>query len=374
MESFKWDDCFVTGLSTVDEQHRRLVDIINRFGRILTRPGGALAQDTELVLAELTAYADHHFKDEERLMTLSGLDRTYIRQHHQLHADFLLEVKQLYASIATDGRSAAHALLDFLIHWLTYHILGSDQIVARQIAAIAAGGQPQDVYLATQKHDDPVTETLIQALNGLFQQVSERNHALLELNQTLETRVVERTQELSDANQQLEELAMTDVLTGLPNRRNSLRCLQREWQVALRHNTPLACMMIDADGFKAINDSFGHEAGDEVLRRLSLQLRSSVRIDDIVCRFGGDEFLVICARTPLDAALQIAEKLCQEVAGMRVATGRGEWQGSVSIGVAVRDAAMKEPEELIRLADDGAYLAKRNGRNCVATVCATAAN
>ena len=306
-------------------------------------------------------------------MTLSGLDRTYIRQHHQLHADFLLEVKQLYASIATDGRSAAHALLDFLIHWLTYHILGSDQIVARQIAAIAAGGQPQDVYLATQKHDDPVTETLIQALNGLFQQVSERNHALLELNQTLETRVVERTQELSDANQQLEELAMTDVLTGLPNRRNSLRCLQREWQVALRHNTPLACMMIDADGFKAINDSFGHEAGDEVLRRLSLQLRSSVRIDDIVCRFGGDEFLVICARTPLDAALQIAEKLCQEVAGMRVATGRGEWQGSVSIGVAVRDAAMKEPEELIRLADDGAYLAKRNGRNCVATVCATAA-
>ncbi len=374
MESFKWDSCFVTGLSTVDEQHRRLVDIINRFGKILTRPEGALAQDTELVLAELTAYAGYHFDDEERLMTQSGLDRTYIAQHHHLHADFLLEVKRLHASIAIDGRSAANSLLDFLIHWLTYHILGSDQTVARQIAAIAAGGQPRETYLATQKHDDPVTETLIQALKGLFQQVSERNHALYELNQTLETRVIERTQELSDANRHLEEQAMTDVLTGLPNRRSSLRCLQREWLVAQRHSTPLACMMIDADGFKAINDSFGHEAGDEVLRQLSHQLRSAVRVDDIVCRFGGDEFLVICARTPLDAALQIAEKLRQEVAGMRVAAGRGEWQGSVSIGVEVRDAAMNEPDELIRLADDGTYLAKRNGRNCVATVGATVAN
>ena len=374
MESFAWNECFITGLSEVDRQHRHLVDVINRYGELLTRQESVQPADIEIVFGELADYAVYHFREEEQLMERERVDPRHIAQHREEHAAFLQEVTRMHAVMTAEKRGTAGSLLKFLIHWLAYHILGSDQLMARQIAAIAAGTPARDAYLADHSHKDPATAALLRALNGLFHQVSERNRALFELNQTLEARVAERTRELSEANQRLEDMAMTDVLTGLPNRRHGLRSLEREWQAALRDETPLACMMIDADGFKAINDSCGHDAGDEVLRQLSRQLRHALRTDDIVCRLGGDEFLVICARTPLAGALQLAEHLRREVATMRVPAGNGEWRGSVSIGVAVRGAAMQEVEDLIKLADDGVYRAKREGRNRVATVCAEASD
>jgi hemerythrin len=209
-------------------------------------------------------------------------------------------------------------------------------------------------------------------MNRLFAQASERNRELFELNRTLEARVAERTRELLDANQQLENMAMTDVLTGLPNRRHALLALEAEWHKSVANGQPLACMMIDADGFKAINDTYGHDAGDEVLRQLSATLRDAVRNDDVVCRLGGDEFLIICATTTLIGAFQTAEKLRQTVSALRVAAGGGVWSGSISLGVAVRLEGMKGVDELLKTADKGVYLAKHNGRNCVATVCDTA--
>ena len=126
--------------------------------------------------------------------------------------------------------------------------------------------------------------------------------------------------------------------------------------------------MIDADGFKGINDKFGHEAGDNVLRELAKCLRRSVRNDDIVCRLGGDEFLIICAYTDLPGAMKTAEKLRSEVSELRVRAGSGDWIGSVSVGVAQRSPEMKFEEELLKRADEGVYVAKNNGRDCVSTV------
>lgn len=126
--------------------------------------------------------------------------------------------------------------------------------------------------------------------------------------------------------------------------------------------------MIDADGFKTINDNCGHDAGDAVLRQLSRRLLHAVRTNDVVCRFGGDEFLVICPNTPLQGALRLAEQLRHEVATLRVPAGKSEWRDS--IGVAVRGATMKGYEDLVKLADEGVYRAKREGRKHVATVCA----
>jgi hemerythrin len=135
----------------------------------------------------------------------------------------------------------------------------------------------------------------------------------------------------------------------------------------VRDGTPLACLMIDADGFKVINDTHGHDAGDAVLRALSAQLQHAVRTDDIVCRLGGDEFLIICTGTPLSGALKLAEAVRSEVAALRVPAGAGVWRGSISIGVAARTDAMKGVDDLMKEADLGLYAAKRNGRNCVAT-------
>lgn len=367
MEAFHWTPCFITGLVDVDGQHHHLVRVINQFGELVMRQEGASITEIEAVFSELANYAQYHFAEEEAMMVAVHLDPRYVEQHRQSHVAFLEEVTLLHGSVSTHNRDAAKSLLQFLTHWLAFHILGSDQFMARQIASIKAGRSPEEAYLADAHSNDPATETLLTALNGLFQQVSERNRELVQLNRTLEARVAERTQALTDANQRLDVLANTDILTGLPNRRYALRSFAAEWDAAARDGTPLACMMIDADGFKTINDTYGHDAGDAVLRTLSRQLQDAVRTDDIVSRLGGDEFLIICARTPLDGALQLAESIRRKVAALRVPAGAGEWRGSISVGVAARTAPMNNLEDLMKAADLGVYAAKRNGRNCVAT-------
>jgi hemerythrin len=356
----------MTGLDVVDEQHHRLVDVINRFGDVVMRRKGVSAIEMETVFAELAAYARYHFAAEESLMAAMRLDPRHVAQHRQSHASFIDEVTQLHDGVAPNNRGAAKSLMQFLTHWLAYHILGSDQFMAKQIAAIQAGSRPEDAYLADMLSDDPATDALLAALNGLFQQVSQRNRELVKLNKSLEARVAERTHALTEANRQLDHLANTDILTGLPNRRYALRQFAAEWEAALRDGTPLSCMMIDADGFKQINDSYGHDAGDAVLCALATQLKDTVRTDDIVCRLGGDEFLILCSRTPLEGALQLAESLRRTVAALRVPAGCGEWRGSVSIGVATRTAATRGLEDLMKMADLGVYAAKHGGRNRVA--------
>lgn len=369
MEAFQWSPCFVTGLTTVDEQHHRLVDLINQFGELLMRPHGDWVDDIEAVFAELADYAKVHFQDEEILMAQAGLDPRHVSHHKDQHVKFFQDVTYLHAELQSGSRQDAKALLDFLSNWLAYHILGTDQLMTCLMNAQRAGQSQEEAYQHYQAGKDPATATLLQAMNSLFNQVSERNRELFELNRTLETRVTERTQELLKVNQQLENMAMTDVLTGLPNRRHAMLALQAEWQTAQANGQPLACMMLDADGFKAINDNFGHDAGDTVLRELALTLKHTVRNDDLVCRMGGDEFLIICVNTTLEGALQIAEKLRHEISLMRVSAGAGVWQGSISLGVAVALATMGGVDQLLKTADEGLYQAKRNGRNRVATVC-----
>jgi diguanylate cyclase (GGDEF)-like protein/hemerythrin-like metal-binding protein len=361
VDSFIWDKHFVTGLAEVDNQHHHLVDVINQFGELLTKQEGAAFNDIEKVFGELAAYSQYHFAEEESLMDITGIDPRHQEHHRHEHVSFLQEVTQMHAGISPDNPDSAKPLLKFLIYWLAYHILGSDQSMAKQVVAIQSGQSAAEAYLAEERMKEGAVEPLLHALK----QVSERNRELLLLNQTLEARVAERTKELAVANRQLEEIALTDVLTGLPNRRHAMRCLGLAWKEAIKEDAPLACMMIDADGFKQVNDNHGHDAGDEVLRQLARNLRYSVRTDDIVCRLGGDEFFVICPRTQLDGAAQLAEKIRLAIAALRVPTGSGEWRGSISIGVAVRKVGMSHFEELIKAADEGVYCAKKNGRNCV---------
>ena len=365
MESFRWDKHFETGLVDVDKQHHKLVDLINRFGDLLSQLKGVSFADIETVFHELAEYAQYHFKEEEGMMSQVGLDTRFVAHHIQLHSNFLQELTRMREGVSPQKPDAAEPLLKFLTYWLAFHILGIDQSMARQVRAIKSGKQPAEAYSAEEVMKEGATEPLLQALNGLFHQVSERNRELIELNRTLEEKVAERTHALSDANKRLEELSLTDVLTGLPNRRHAMVRFADDWAESLRDGTPVACMMIDADGFKQINDNYGHDAGDEVLRQLSKNLKYAVRTDDIVCRLGGDEFLIICPRTSLEGALHAAELIRQTIAALRVSAGNGVWSGSISLGVAVRAPEMNSPEDLLKAADEGVYIAKRNGRNCV---------
>lgn len=369
MEAFRWDPCFLTGLPTVDAQHHQLVDVINQFGAALMRPQGADSAEIAALFNELQRYTLYHFEEEEALMVSASLYPAHIAHHRQEHAQFLQDVIHMHSELKVNERQAAMALLNFLCNWLAFHILGTDRLMTWLMDAARAGKSLAEAHEAFQKTRDPATATLLQAMSRLVQQVSERSRALAELNQTLEARVTERTQALSLMNQQLETMAMTDVLTGLPNRRQAMQVLQHLWHSATEHVGPLSCMMMDADGFKKINDTYGHDAGDAVLRELAHCLQHAVRNDDVVCRLGGDEFLIICANTPLEGALKTAEKVRREVAALRVTAGDGCWHGSISVGVAARNTAdMGNADELLKVADQGVYLAKAHGRNCVASV------
>lgn len=181
----------------------------------------------------------------------------------------------------------------------------------------------------------------------------------------LEQKVKERTKELHEANRELMEISLTDALTNLPNRRHAMQQLRKHWEESLKMPKPLSVMMIDADHFKEVNDTYGHDAGDKVLCELSKVLQHNVRTDDLVCRMGGDEFFILCPNTDISGCLHVAEELRRNVTQMRVRTGDGVWVGSVSIGCAIRQKEMKTIDELIKAADKGVYAAKRAGKNCV---------
>jgi diguanylate cyclase (GGDEF)-like protein len=174
--------------------------------------------------------------------------------------------------------------------------------------------------------------------------------------------------ELAVTNRRLQEMAQTDSLTGMPNRRYAMDRLQQEWAEAVRTNRSLACLVVDLDGFKGINDSNGHDIGDAALRMASTAMKNALRVNDVVCRTGGDEFLAICPDTSLEAALVCADRVRSAVAAARIPLPIGELGMSVSIGVAIRENDMAGPDALVKVADQGVYLAKDAGRNQYAAV------
>ncbi|PFG56028.1 hemerythrin [Vibrio sp. ES.051] len=367
MKSFDWDTYFETGIEKVDEQHQYLVGFINKYGELLTQNSIALT-DIQLALFDLSRYAEFHFKEEESLMREAGIYSEHLNRHIQVHRAFMSDIISMQSFINEENKKAAKQLLDFLIHWLAYHILGIDQNMAKQVAAIQSGMSPKAAYDNQEKQVNASTEPLLRALTELFSQVSERNRELLKLNLVLEEKVDERTRQLSDANKQLEALSLTDSLTQLPNRRNAIKILKTLWDDEDSKEWSLVCVMIDADYFKQVNDTCGHEAGDVVLQELAQALTHYFRSDDIVCRLGGDEFLVICPDTGLEGGLHVAEVVRKKVSGMQVSTSVESWRGSISVGVAERRGDMGTYTDLIRVADKGVYLAKQNGKNCVRSV------
>lgn len=171
------------------------------------------------------------------------------------------------------------------------------------------------------------------------------------------------SKELAAANERLQQLALTDVLTELPNRRAAMERLEQEWALVQRGNRPLACMMIDVDHFKLINDKLGHPVGDIALKYVAHTLRQAARTQDVVCRFGGEEFLVICPDTDTGAAYQCAERLRRSVAEMVVRSVDPPLRMTVSIGVAGKKNGIASPDDLLSHADKCLYAAKQAGRN-----------
>jgi diguanylate cyclase (GGDEF)-like protein len=193
-----------------------------------------------------------------------------------------------------------------------------------------------------------------------FDDVTELDKQSVQLREMLQQLELSRD-EIRRQNQELEQLATKDPLTGCLNRRAFLERLQTEFQLSRRHHHDLACIMLDIDHFKAINDSHGHSAGDEVLRTLAETLRSTLRVTDAVCRYGGEEFCILLPSTDIEKATVVAEYARRRIAEKKVQ----DIQVTASFGVAAFTAETTDSQQLLDQADQALYLAKDRGRNRV---------
>ncbi len=187
-----------------------------------------------------------------------------------------------------------------------------------------------------------------------------------EANQAKQQRAIQKTNaELAVLNDKLRKMATTDELTGLYNRREAMRRLEDHWATAVRQGRPFACMLLDIDHFKKCNDTYGHDAGDAVLRETALVLERSTRGGETVFRIGGEEFVVLCPGATGEEAVVGAERIRAAVEANQITRNDATLSVTISIGVSERKSGTDKPDDLLKLADEALYEAKRSGRNRV---------
>jgi diguanylate cyclase (GGDEF)-like protein len=233
------------------------------------------------------------------------------------------------------------------------------------------------IMLTTTENEDALIEALDAGIDDyVTKPVSLRvllariraGHRIVVLQQELEKEsrdIQHYTAELAAANRRLRIMANTDILTSLPNRRYALTRLEQEWATAQRCKRPMSVLMLDLDHFKSVNDTFGHDVGDQVLSHAAKLMKETSRTNDIVCRLGGEEFLIIAPNTNGSTALLLAERI-------RSFIEKNQYEGlaqhqpiTVSIGVASSVDDKPGWNELMKLSDQALYSVKHSSRNSV---------
>lgn len=223
--------------------------------------------------------------------------------------------------------------------------------------------------------------TLSMLIIYLIKNWNQQQH-LSQLMDTLETQVVERTRELTESHRQLEQMATRDFLTGLMNRRAFMELAHVELANAIRHQYPFSLLLLDIDHFKQVNDTYGHAEGDQVLQALAKVAEKESRQGDLVCRYGGEEFVILLPKTGEQDARTFVQRLHKAIGEIRIPICSGNQQLSVtaSMGLVVFSQHLAADVDLNRLsspakileftlreADEAMYDAKHNGRNNIKT-------
>ena len=199
--------------------------------------------------------------------------------------------------------------------------------------------------------------------------VAEPTHAISDLvtvsaelqvtKQKLERKEIELLSVLAQAH----EVSHTDALTFLPNRRQIMVDLQNAVTFSNRYGTPLTISMLDIDHFKNVNDTYGHTAGDEVLRSLAGKLRLQIRHPDSIGRYGGEEFLIVLPHSTVISATEQAQRLCEQVRSLAVTVGDQTLSVTISLGIAQYNILKEDWQTFLSRADRALYQAKSNGRD-----------
>jgi len=199
-------------------------------------------------------------------------------------------------------------------------------------------------------------------------QVRRQRYILLMKEKKTKRELSDQTTELEKTQEELRLLAMTDPLTGISNRRNFMSKIPGELERTRRYGYPLSIMIFDLDNLKKINDKYGHDAGDELIRSFARHCSSQLRTIDQFARFGGDEFIALLVQTGKNNAIEIAERIRTSTENLEIQIGQETITTTVSVGLTTTKDEVNSAEELIKRADQALYDAKNSGRNQVATM------
>lgn len=360
---FKWDKNLVTGVDEIDDQHRQLIEIINSILQLSFENQTIYKETIEELYTNLSNYVVNHFETEKNIMLECSIDLRHFNTHCQVHSSFIETFERMFDDYEKLTKpSNLSSLSNFLIRWLAYHILDMDMSMVRQLHYINSENMsPEEAYFKEESLIKSSSEPLLKALQSLYYVVYEKNVALTQANLDLEEKIIERTKELIFANQKLEEVATRDELTGLANRRYAMSEIDHLINNWKRYEAVFSIIYIDVDKFKAVNDNFGHEYGDIVLKWIADFLRSNTRKNDIPCRIGGDEFIIICNNCNAESAFSLGKKLIQLSQTYNKNQIENLWNPSLSIGVAEITNNCDTINDILKKADNAMYLSKKKG-------------
>ncbi len=230
------------------------------------------------------------------------------------------------------------------------------------ISQITEGNLNIEEFKAKSSQDE--IGRLAKVFNQMHATIKRQIQELNAHRELLEKEVKERTYELEQANKKLDIISRTDELTQLPNRRDMHRTIEKEVERANRFRKSFSIIFIDIDHFKDVNDTYGHAAGDAVLRSVASTIRSLLRKYDVLARYGGEEFLTLLPETELKDAAHVAERFRKQIENQTIFFGSQEIKVTITLGVAQFDSG-QNAEKCIQLADKALYEGKEHGRNKV---------
>lgn len=330
--------------------------VVNQRGNVMGEAGARPLNDNNATL-----YNHAIMFDSERIGRLTiGLDGTRIKKQLEQQKNELIRREIITVALIALGELLA----------LSYIIVRPVSIISRFLATgIDEHGQTIGDIPLDSKDEFGM---LARQFNHIRRQLSEANRSLQskvdtsdwQLRQTNE-RLLVQSEELRRMNEELTRMSITDPLTGLYNRRHFEHIMSTEVLLSIRHGEANSILVIDLDHFKDINDTYGHQAGDRILRRVASLLTENLRRSDILCRVGGEEFVALCRRANREHALVIAEKLRRNIAEYPFFIGTERIQVTISIGTASmpNEHEAKTAEDLFEQADNALYYSKSHGRN-----------